>query len=174
MELSAQREPIFLLALDRLDDAVRATRRHAEAGRHLVDRLNKEILGNVSIKLFETGSPDVIEVAGRGELQLAVLIESMRREGYELQVSRPEVITKVMEGHVSEPIEHLVIDTTEQFVGTVGERLLSYALGRGVEYYDRPALRAILRDAAPGGYRWSAVIMGIVKSEPFQMRRAES
>ncbi len=59
--------------------------------RHLVERLEREILGNVSIKLYSTDSPDVIEVAGRGELQLAVLIESMRREGYELQVSRPEV-----------------------------------------------------------------------------------
>ncbi len=68
----------------------------------------------------------------------------------------------------------LLATRREQFVGTVSERLLAFALGRGVEYYDRPTLRAILRQAAPGGYRWSAIIMGIIKSEPFQMRRAES
>src|SRR5262249_22963204 len=62
--------------------------------RHLRERLAREVLGNVSIRVADTDSPDVIEVAGRGELQLAVLIESMRREGYELQVSRPEVVTK--------------------------------------------------------------------------------
>ncbi|MFM7494900.1 MAG: translational GTPase TypA, partial [Acidimicrobiaceae bacterium] len=66
--------------------------------RHLSERLFKEVLGNVSIRVNTTDSPDVIEVAGRGELQLAVLIENMRREGYELQVSRPEVITKEIDG----------------------------------------------------------------------------
>jgi GTP-binding protein len=91
--------------------------------RHLVDRLNKEILGNVSIKLFETGSPDVIEVAGRGELQLAVLIESMRREGYELQVSRPEVITKEVNGKRFEPQERGVCDVPDEYVGTVTQEL---------------------------------------------------
>lgn len=68
----------------------------------------------------------------------------------------------------------LLSDRREQFVGTVAERLLSFSLGRGIEYYDRPTLRAIVKDAAPGGYRWSAIIMGIIKSAPFQMRRAES
>ena len=91
--------------------------------RHLIDRLNKEILGNVSIKLFETGSPDVIEVAGRGELQLAVLIESMRREGYELQVSRPEVITKEVNGKRFEPQERGVVDVPDEHVGTVTQEL---------------------------------------------------
>src|SRR3954453_6651617 len=91
--------------------------------RHLVDRLNKELLGNVSIKLFETGSPDVIEVAGRGELQLAVLIESMRREGYELQVSRPEVITKEVNGKRYEPQERGVCDVPDEHVGTVTQEL---------------------------------------------------
>jgi GTP-binding protein len=87
--------------------------------RQLRDRLEKEILGNVSIRLRETDSPDIIEVAGRGELQLAVLIESMRREGYELQVSRPEVITKVVDGHRHEPFEELIIDVPDEYVGTV-------------------------------------------------------
>ncbi|MEN9822850.1 MAG: hypothetical protein RLZ04_1276, partial [Actinomycetota bacterium] len=91
--------------------------------RHLIDRLNREILGNVSIKLFETGSPDVIEVAGRGELQLAVLIESMRREGYELQVSRPEVITKEVNGKRFEPQERGVCDVPDEHVGTVTQEL---------------------------------------------------
>jgi len=91
--------------------------------RHLIERLNKELLGNVSIKLFETGSPDVIEVAGRGELQLAVLIESMRREGYELQVSRPEVITKEVNGKRYEPQERGVCDVPDEHVGTVTQEL---------------------------------------------------
>ena len=91
--------------------------------RHLIDRLNKELLGNVSIKLFETGSPDVIEVAGRGELQLAVLIEAMRREGYELQVSRPEVITKEVNGKKFEPQERGVCDVPDEHVGTITQEL---------------------------------------------------
>ncbi|MEX0848115.1 MAG: GTP-binding protein, partial [Ilumatobacteraceae bacterium] len=91
--------------------------------RHLVDRLNKEILGNVSIKLFQTGSPDQIDVAGRGELQLAVLIEAMRREGYELQVSRPQVITKEVNGKKFEPQERGVCDVPDEHVGTVTQEL---------------------------------------------------
>jgi GTP-binding protein len=91
--------------------------------RHLVDRLNRELLGNVSIKLFSTDSPDVIEVAGRGELQLAVLIEAMRREGYELQVSRPEVITKEVNGKRFEPQERGVCDVPDEHVGTVTQEL---------------------------------------------------
>ena len=62
----------------------------------------------------------------------------------------------------------------EQFVGTVTERMLAFALGRGVEYYDRPAIRRIVRDVAASDYRWSSIMVGIVKSMPFQMRRAES
>ena len=77
----------------------------------------------MSIKLFETDSPDVIEVAGRGELQLAVLIESMRREGYELQVSRPEVITKEVNGKRFEPQERGVCDVPDEHVGTVTQEL---------------------------------------------------
>jgi GTP-binding protein len=91
--------------------------------RHLRERLEREILGNVSIKLHETDSPDVIEVAGRGELQLAVLIESMRREGYELQVSRPQVITKEVNGKKFEPLEQGVCDVPDEHVGTVTQAL---------------------------------------------------
>jgi hypothetical protein len=62
----------------------------------------------------------------------------------------------------------------EQFVGTVAERLLSFALGRGIDYYDRPAVRRIVRTAAPDDFRWTSIILGIVESVPFQMRRTES
>jgi hypothetical protein len=68
----------------------------------------------------------------------------------------------------------LLVARKERFVGTIAERLLAYALGRGVEYYDRPALRAIVREAARNDYRWSALILGIVDSTPFRMRRTES
>ncbi len=91
--------------------------------RHLRDRLQREVLGNVSIRLEDTDSPDVIEVAGRGELQLAVLIESMRREGYELQTSRPEVIVKDIDGKRHEPLERGVCDVPEEHVGTVTQAL---------------------------------------------------
>ena len=91
--------------------------------RHLIDRLRKEILGNVSIKLHETDSADVMEGAGRGELQLAVLIEGMRREGFELQVSRPEVITKEVNGKKFEPLERGVCDVPDEYVGAVTQAL---------------------------------------------------
>ena len=91
--------------------------------RHLRERLDREVLGNVSIKVDQTSSPDVIEVAGRGELQLAVLIETMRREGYELQVSRPEVIVREIDGARHEPMERAVIDVPDEHVGTVTQAL---------------------------------------------------
>lgn len=87
--------------------------------RHIRERLEKEVLGNVSIRIGDTASPDVIEVAGRGELQLAVLIETMRREGYEIQVSRPEVIIREIEGKPHEPVERAVVDVPDEHVGTV-------------------------------------------------------
>jgi GTP-binding protein len=91
--------------------------------RHLRDRLNKEILGNVSIKISNTEVAEVMEVAGRGELQLAVLIENMRREGFELQVSRPEVITKDIEGKRHEPLESGTCDVPEEYVGAITQAL---------------------------------------------------
>jgi GTP-binding protein len=91
--------------------------------RHLRERLEREILGNVSIRLAETESPDIIEVAGRGELQLAVLIETMRREGFELQVSRPEVIVRDIDGTRHEPLERGVCDVPDEYVGTVTQAL---------------------------------------------------
>jgi GTP-binding protein len=91
--------------------------------RNLRERLDRELLTNVSIRVEDTGSPDSFKVLGRGELQLAILIEMMRREGYELQVGRPEIVTKVVDGKTMEPVELLTIDIPEEFVGKVIERL---------------------------------------------------
>ncbi|MDI9515242.1 MAG: translational GTPase TypA [Bacillota bacterium] len=91
--------------------------------RHLRDRLFKEIETNISMRVEETDSPDVFKVSGRGELHLAILIETMRRQGYEFQVSKPEVITITRNGEIHEPIEYLVIDTPEEYMGSVMEKL---------------------------------------------------
>ena len=91
--------------------------------RNLRERLEKELLINVSIRVEETGSPDAFKVLGRGELQLAILIEMMRREGFELMAGRPEIVTKMVEGVRMEPVEHLTIDVPERFTGTVIEKL---------------------------------------------------
>lgn len=91
--------------------------------RHLRDRLFKEIETNVSLRVEETGSADAFKVSGRGELHLSILIETMRRQGYEFQVSRPEVINKEINGVKCEPIELLTIDVPEEFIGTVIEKL---------------------------------------------------
>jgi GTP-binding protein len=94
--------------------------------RQLKDRLDKELLGNVSIRMEPTDSPEQMKVVGRGELQLSILIEMMRREGFELQVSRPDIVTKQIGGQLVEPVEELVIDVPEDHQGIViaqvGER----------------------------------------------------
>ncbi len=87
--------------------------------RNLRDRLERELLGNVSIRVEHTDSADQLKVVGRGELQLSILIEMMRREGYELQVSRPDIVTKTVDGVTMEPVEELVIDVAEEFQGIV-------------------------------------------------------
>ena len=91
--------------------------------RQLKERLDKEVLGNVAIRVEETESPDQFKVSGRGELQLAILIEMMRREGYELQVSKPEAITHNKDGEILEPIESVVIDCPDEFIGVIAEAL---------------------------------------------------
>ena len=91
--------------------------------RQVKERLDKEILGNVAIRVEETGSPDQFRVSGRGELQLAILIEMMRREGYELQVSKPEAITRNVDGKLLEPIEAVVVDCPDEFIGVITEAL---------------------------------------------------
>src|SRR5688572_30116251 len=87
--------------------------------RQIKDRLDKELLGNVSIRVEPTDTPEQMKVLGRGELQLSILIEMMRREGFELQVSRPDIVTKTKNGQVLEPVEDLVIDVAEDFLGVV-------------------------------------------------------
>jgi GTP-binding protein len=87
--------------------------------RHLRERLEKELLGNVSLRIEDTDTPEQVKVLGRGELQLAILMEMMRREGYELQVGRPEIVVKEIDGRKMEPIEELIIDVAEEFQGVV-------------------------------------------------------
>jgi GTP-binding protein len=87
--------------------------------RQIKDRLDKELLGNVSIRVEPTDTPEQMKVIGRGELQLSILIEMMRREGYELQISRPEIVTREIDGALMEPVEELVIDVAEEFQGMV-------------------------------------------------------
>ena len=91
--------------------------------RQLRERLDRELLGNVSIEVLPTPTPDTFEVRGRGELQLAVLIEQMRREGYEMQVSRPEVILRTVDGEVHEPYERITVDIPPDYIGAVSESL---------------------------------------------------
>ncbi len=83
------------------------------------DRLDKELIGNVSLRVLPTERPDAWEVQGRGELQLAILIETMRREGFELTVGKPQVVTRQIDGKLHEPIEHVTIDTPDEFVGNI-------------------------------------------------------
>ncbi len=87
--------------------------------RQIKDRLDRELLGNVSIRVEPTDTPEQMKVLGRGELQLSILIEMMRREGFEMQVSRPDIVTKVVDGQTMEPVEDLVIDVAEEFQGVV-------------------------------------------------------
>ncbi|MFD1825279.1 MULTISPECIES: translational GTPase TypA [Mumia] len=93
------------------------------------DRLERELVGNVSIKVLPTERPDAWEVQGRGELALAILVEQMRREGFELTVGKPEVVTRIVDGKVQEPVERLTIDCPEEYLGTVTQ-LLAVRKGR--------------------------------------------
>ncbi|MEN3534553.1 translational GTPase TypA [Microbispora sp. ZYX-F-249] len=93
------------------------------------DRLDKELVGNVSLRVLPTESPDAWEVQGRGELALAILVEQMRREGYELTVGKPQVVTKVVDGKVHEPVERLTVDCPEEYLGAVTQ-LLAVRKGR--------------------------------------------
>jgi len=91
--------------------------------RNLRDRLDKELLTNVSIRVEQAGGPESFRVMGRGELQLAILIETMRREGYELMVGKPEILTREIDGQMHEPVELLIVDCPEQFLGVIIEKL---------------------------------------------------
>jgi GTP-binding protein len=91
--------------------------------RHLRERLSRETRKNLAIRLEETESPDTFVLLGRGELQLAILVETMRREGYEMQLGNPDVVTSTVDGLLCEPMELVVIDVPDQFIGVVTERL---------------------------------------------------
>ncbi len=93
------------------------------------DRLDSELIGNVSIRVLPTDRPDAWEVQGRGELALAILVEQMRREGYELTVGKPQVVTKEIDGKLHEPVERLTIDAPEEYLGTITQ-LLAVRKGR--------------------------------------------
>jgi GTP-binding protein len=93
------------------------------------DRLDKELIGNVSIRVLPTERPDAWEVQGRGELALAILVEQMRREGYELTVGKPQVVTKRVDGKLHEPVEDITIDVPEEFLGSITQ-LMAARKGR--------------------------------------------
>ncbi|MFI7609880.1 translational GTPase TypA [Nonomuraea terrae] len=97
--------------------------------RMVKDRLEKELVGNVSLRVLPTDRPDSWEVQGRGELALAILVEQMRREGYELTVGKPQVVTKVIDGKVHEPVERLTVDCPEEYLGAITQ-LLAVRKGR--------------------------------------------
>jgi len=102
---------------------------HKLTGRMVKDRLDRELIGNVSVKLVDIGRPDAWEIQGRGELALAILVENMRREGFELTVGKPQVVTRKIDGATHEPFEHLTIDAPEEYLGAITQ-LLAARKGR--------------------------------------------
>ncbi len=102
---------------------------HKLTARMIKDRLDRELIGNVSLKVLDTDRPDAWEVQGRGELALSILVENMRREGFELTVGKPQVVTKQVDGKTHEPYEHLTIDTPEEHLGAITQ-LLAARKGR--------------------------------------------
>ncbi|WP_395242651.1 translational GTPase TypA [Agromyces sp. MMS24-K17] len=102
---------------------------HKLTARMVKDRLDRELIGNVSLKVVEIGRPDAWEVQGRGELALAILVEQMRREGFELTVGKPQVVTRQVDGKTHEPFEHLTIDAPEEYLGAITQ-LLAARKGR--------------------------------------------
>ncbi len=98
---------------------------HKLTARMVKDRLDRELVGNISIKLLDIGRPDAWEIQGRGELALAILVEQMRREGFELTVGKPQVVTKYIDGKLNEPFEHLTIDSPEEYLGAITQLMAS-------------------------------------------------
>ncbi|HLS01097.1 MAG TPA: EF-Tu/IF-2/RF-3 family GTPase, partial [Beutenbergiaceae bacterium] len=93
--------------------------------RQVKERLDRELVGNVSLKVIATANPDTWEVQGRGELALAILVEQMRREGFELTVGKPQVVTQTIDGEIHEPLERLTVDVPEEFMGATTQLLAS-------------------------------------------------
>ena len=102
---------------------------HKLTARMVKDRLDRELIGNVSIRVLDIGRPDAWEVQGRGELALAILVENMRREGFELTVGKPQVVTREIDGKLHEPFEHLTIDVPEEHLGAITQ-LMAARKGR--------------------------------------------
>ncbi|MFF1283253.1 translational GTPase TypA [Streptomyces sp. NPDC058299] len=110
-------------------DAKAAVKDRKVTARQVKDRLDRELIGNVSLRVLDTERPDAWEVQGRGELALAILVEQMRREGYELTVGKPQVVTKEVDGKVYEPVERMTIDVPEEHMGAVTQ-LMGVRKGR--------------------------------------------
>jgi GTP-binding protein len=122
-------EPAMSMTIGINTSPLSGTDGHKLTARLVKGRLDQEVVGNVSIRILETERPDAWEVQGRGELQLAVLVEMMRREGFELTVGKPQVVTRTIDGKLSEPMERVAIDAPEDFLGVVTQ-LLALRKGR--------------------------------------------
>jgi GTP-binding protein len=105
--------------------AGRGGKGHKVTARQVKDRLDRELVGNVSLRVLPTGRPDAWEVQGRGELALAILVEQMRREGFELTVGKPQVVTRQVDGAVHEPVERMTVDVPEEYLGAVTQLMAS-------------------------------------------------
>ncbi|HET9300967.1 MAG TPA: translational GTPase TypA, partial [Candidatus Polarisedimenticolaceae bacterium] len=116
-------EPTIAVILSVNDSPMAGLEGQFVTARKLRERLWREILTNVSVRVEETESPNAFKVSGRGELQLAILIEMMRREGYEMSVSKPEILARQIDGELQEPMELLVIDCPESYIGVITEKL---------------------------------------------------
>jgi GTP-binding protein len=116
-------EPTIAIVISVNDSPTAGVEGQYVTARKLRERLYRELLGNVSIRVEETASPDAFKISGRGELQLAILIEMMRREGYEMSVGRPEIVTREIDGTLHEPMEALVVDCPDANVGVVTEKV---------------------------------------------------
>ncbi len=141
-------EPVLRMTFGVSTSPLAGTEGKFVTSRQIRDRLEKEVLGNVSIRIEETSSPEVIEVAGRGELQLSVLIESMRREGFELQVSRPEVIVREIDDVKHEPLERVTVDVPDVYVGAVTQ-VVAPRKGRIADLRPGESGRSIVTFTAP-------------------------
>jgi len=141
-------EPVLKMTFGVNTSPLAGTEGKFVTSRQIRERLEKEVLGNVSIRIGDTSSPEIIEVAGRGELQLSVLIESMRREGFELQVSRPEVIVKEINGVKHEPVEKVTVDVPDEYVGAVTQ-VVAPRKGRIAELHPGETGRTIITFTAP-------------------------